>query len=158
MPTLRVRTIDIDLGWKQIKRNLMSLNNTSVSNGFPSGGKTSGRYSMEELASVAFENEFGTSTTPKRSFLRSSFDSNLQSTKEAIRKNIILLEKNVIGANSVLTNLGKFSVRQIKQKIRFGRFKKLSPITVRKKGHDVPLLETGQMFNSVQFKIKSFGR
>ncbi len=156
--TVTSRVEDRDLGWKAIKARIRSLNGRLVDNGFPEDGKTSGRYSMVQMADVAAKNEFGSGSAPARSFLRSSFDSGIKNTFRAIKKNVELVGRGTISAENAMQNLGKFSVRQIRKRIQFGRFTPLAPATIAKKGHSTPLLETGQMFETVQFKVGRFGR
>lgn len=163
MALIRTRAIveDRDLGMKAILRRIKSLNGFVVDNGFPENGKTTGRYNMAQLAGVAGVNEFGGNegnNPPARSFLRSSFDSGIRETKKSIKRNIAVLSEGKISRTKALSNMGKFQVRTIRKKIRFGRFAPLALATIAKKGHATPLLETGQLFDSVQFKVGRFGR
>lgn len=106
------------------------------------------------VATVGFYNEFGTSTIPERSFMRST-------TKEK-KKEIISLQKKLlkkIQAGEMKTEqalglLGSFVSGLISKKIVDIKKPENSPATIKKKKSSNPLIDTGQLKNSITWKVE----
>lgn len=140
--------------------NAESFANSYVLIGFQEGSVTTsqvkGRRRKEagkSMAQIAAENEFGTRTTPARPFMRTSFDENRE-----VLNNVITgeYEKILGGASTVkrsLNLIGRFGVELIKQKIRDIRFPPNSRRTIAIKKSSKPLIDFGQMIQSVQQKV-----
>ena len=151
----------IDLGLGDILRELNKADKSNTKVGYPAGGevksgtrKGSGRDPVDdisEIAEIAAFNEFGTATTPARSFVRSSFDENLQkinSLKARLYKRII---DGKITTRRALGIIGEAHLNQMKKKIRDIKEPANAPSTIRrKKGVNNPLIDTAQMLNSAQ--------
>ena len=92
-------------------------------------------------------------TIPERSFMRS--------TIQAKKKDIISLQKKLLkqivnGTMKVETGLGlvgEFMADAIKQKIVSLRTPANSAATIRKKGSSNPLIDTGQLKNSITYEV-----
>ena len=54
-------------------------------------------------------------------------------------------------AETVLKRVGALGVRLVQEKIVSGSFKPNAPSTIRKKGSDKPLIDTGRMRQSVKY-------
>jgi len=106
----------------------------------------------ETVASIGFKNEFGIGV-PERSFMRS--------TIQAKKKDIISLQKKLLkqivnGSMKVETGLGlvgEFMADAITQKIVAIRTPANSPITIKLKGSSNPLIDTGQLKNSITYEV-----
>lgn len=109
--------------------------------------------SGETVATIAQDHEFGTSGIPERSFIRST-------TKEK-RKDIValqakLLQKVQSGAISIeqaLGQIGSYTAGLISKKIVDIKSPRNSAQTIKEKGSSNPLVDTGQLKNSVTWEV-----
>lgn len=149
-----IRSVLRDRGWNQTVRELKALDGAVTIIGLPRNGTTSGRHSMNELIDVGAYNEFGSPKTnlPERSFIRSTVDEG----RVRIRKmQTMAVNRMFLPGASVrveLFKIGEAVKRMIQAKIVSGRFAPLSPKTVARKGHGLPLIETEQLVRSIQHK------
>lgn len=109
-----------------------------------------------DLVDIAMFNELGTVHIPSRPFLRDSVDAHgdeinsfLQSMKNQIVKGG--------SAEEVLKKIGVFQKGLVQQEIVSGNFAPNSEATIRKKGSDTPLIDTGTMRQSVNYVIQEKG-
>jgi hypothetical protein len=148
----RTIVIDKDLGWNKIQKGLFSLNNQTVKIGYWGQGDSP----KTNIAARAAIHEFGTKDRriPKRSFMRTSFD---EQNKELMKKTNKLTDKFLVSKSltgGFLKSIGLFMKEKIQDKIRNGDFKPLKPETIRKKGSSKPLIDKGQLVNSIDIKIE----
>ena len=143
--------IDRDLGYKKIMKDFRKLDGKSVVAGVlhnagkePNGAK---------LVDVATWNEYGTSRIPSRPFVRLAFEGNrgkLKQLSDNVAADIIARR----GYSTGLNNLGGQMVDDIKNVI--GDKSKLAPnapATIRKKGHDKPLIDKGKLKAGIDSRI-----
>lgn len=109
-----------------------------------------------DLVDIAMFNELGTVHIPSRPFLRDSVDANsdkinafLQSMKQEILKGG--------SAEDVLKKIGVFQKGLVQEEITKGNFAPNSEATIKRKGSDTPLIDTGRMRQSINFVIKEKG-
>lgn len=109
-----------------------------------------------DLVDIAMFNELGTVHIPSRPFLRDSVDANgdqinnfLQSMKKELLKGG--------SAEDVLKKIGVFQKGLVQEQIVKGDFAPNSEETVRRKGSDIPLVDTGRMRQSVNYVIQQKG-
>jgi len=105
------------------------------------------------VAEVATFNEFGTETIPERSFIRSTVDQNFNNYLERSRKlqsKVILQELSVKEALSVL---GESIQSDIIKTINAGVDPENDPKTIERKGSSTPLIDTGQLKQSIRYKV-----
>lgn len=90
---------------------------------------------------------------PERSFMRST----LREQKSAIRKMSKLLLKNVVNGKTTskiaLGEIGLYTADKISRKIVAIRTPENKSATVRRKGASNPLVATGQLKNSITYKV-----
>ena len=106
----------------------------------------------ETVASIGFKHEYGVGV-PERSFMRT--------TIQAKKRDIISLQKKllrqiIIGSMKVETGLGlvgEFMADAITQKIVAIRTPPNAPYTIKAKGSTNPLIDTGQMKNSITYEV-----
>lgn len=101
-----------------------------------------------QIAFVAACNEFGTSTIPSRPFFRNAIAEN----KKLWKKNLINIYKKE-GEKSFYL-IGIKIVSDIRKSILQLEIPPNAPSTIRRKGHDSPLIDTGQMLRSVDHEVK----
>ncbi len=66
-----------------------------------------------------------------------------------------LLKANDYDAAKTLAQVGEVVAGQLRQSIRDTNFPPLAESTIARKGFDKPLVETGHMFNSVDYEVKA---
>lgn len=165
----------VDRGWNNIR---YALKNGSTKVGFPyEGSPTQGEASnMSEIATIASFQEFGTKqivtprqsaylrsqgfpvkigseiVNPTRSFIRTAFDESLneiKSLRDKLYKNII---GGKIGVLEALKILGEFLTNKTKKKVHDITEPPLHWFTIDRKSSSKPLIDKGQMINSIQHK------
>ena len=136
---------------KKLKQNQVFI-------GYQAGHST---YDDEEgnaidMATIAMFNELGTSTSPPRPFLRMTVDENQQKINAMCEQQAKKIAKGGTAERS-LRELGVFGVSLVQEKIGNGSFTPNAPSTVKAKGSDKPLIDTGQLRQSVHYVIKGEG-
>lgn len=144
---------------------LRQLNHTEVFVGFQAGKGTAKKRTkgkIEEsgldILTVAVWNEFGTSRIPARPFISQTWEKG----RDKIMKFTQQVVKQVIDGKAdvkTATNmLGTKVKSMIQSTIRNGEFVPNAPSTVKKKGSDKPLIDTGTMRQSVTYEVRKGGR
>lgn len=164
------RVKDIDKGWKQFVRDMGRINGSYVKVGFPEGfdpgqpSKGDGNVrDASEILVIGATHEFGTDragknhnvTIPERSFLRSSFDEDKERNSRVIEKAYHSILSRRATVAQALGLVGLFVGGRVKKKLRDLRMPPLAPSTLRKRrgGSDNPLVDTGQLVNSIQHEV-----
>lgn len=105
------------------------------------------------LPEVAAYNEFGSSDTPARPFMRQSFENHQKELQAACdRVNQALAQGGT--AESALDELGVFLKGLVQEEIVEGGFEPNAPSTINKKGSEQPLIDTSHMRQSVNYVVK----
>lgn len=139
---------------KRFLKELRKLESLEVRVGFQAGQAT--YEDGADLAEVAAYNELGSSDTPARPFMRQSFENHeaeLQAACDAANK--VLTDGGT--AQQALQKIGVFAKGLVQQEIVDGGFAPNAESTVKKKGSDKPLIDSGLMRESVNFVIKGRG-
>lgn len=92
---------------------------------------------------------------PERSFIRSTFDENVDDWVEYLVDQVIELgmDDSGITARKIMESLGNRIQRSIVQKIRSIESPANSPITIARKGSSSPLEDTGHLIDAVRYKV-----
>ena len=160
-----------DFGWNRIQKELRLIDNSYTKIGFPENAnvkppikKVKGQKistSMSEIAQIAAFNEWGTEAgrskrsggsilnIPPRPFMSTSFDENLKginSLRNKLWDQIILGQ---ISTRKALKILGEYMTDKTKRKIKTLREPPNALSTIKKKKSSNPLIDKGQMINSV---------
>jgi hypothetical protein len=138
-----------DHGYSNIIKEVQRGGHTYTKVGFPLAGDLGDpptTSSMSEMITVAAVHEFGAPkrNVPERSFIRTTFDENVEEINERKR---IEYKKVLQGKQTVRVGIGRvgeFLTNKIKEKIRLG----LQPELKVREG--TPLWDTGQLLNTVQ--------
>lgn len=105
------------------------------------------------VAMIAAINEYGAPSRgqPPRPFFR-----NMINAKQGEWPNAIagLLRANDLDAEKALDQTGAAIAGQLRQSIKDLTSPPLAASTIRRKGFDKPLIDTGHMFNSVDHEVK----
>lgn len=105
------------------------------------------------IAKVARWNEFGTKAgIPQRPFMRRTM---MKHEKEWIETLKTIVQREIdkdknINIDKALKKFGEIVKGDIQETILKGGFVKNAPATVKKKGFDMPLVDTGIMISSIQ--------
>lgn len=166
MARSRVRVID--RGWNNIVQGVNSLSGGVVKVGFPTGGdikppnrRGSGHspyQNIPELSLIAFDLEYGTSKFDGWPFMRNAMDHNL---RPLTRLGIGVYRAVIAGRMSPDTALGLLGEKLVaftRRQIRNLRHPPNAPLTIALKKSDNPLIDTGQMVQSVQRHVVLGGR
>ncbi len=141
---------DRDLGFNQILRNLRELDGKTVKAGIlKNAGKEPNGTS---LVDVAIYNEFGTSRIPSRPFLRIATDKHKTTWLNESER---IVDKVLAKYNPNFSILGNEMVENIRDVI--GNKSLLAPnapSTIRKKGHDKPLIDKGKLKSSIAYEVE----
>ena len=115
----------------------------------------SGQYSEDGLrvVDVATFHEFGTKNIPERSFIRSNMKKNRKKYLALTAKMYSKMMKGEITPEKALALIGEVIQADIKKGIIEGIPPELSKETIKKKGSSTPLIDTGQMMNSIRYKV-----
>lgn len=108
------------------------------------------------LSEVAAYNEFGSSDTPARPFMKQSFEKRERELQAACNQVNISLS-NGDTAQHALNVLGVVAKGMVQEEIGSGDFAPNAPSTVRQKKSDQPLIDTGHMRQSVNYVIRKAG-
>lgn len=109
-----------------------------------------------DLVDIAMFNELGTVHIPSRPFLRDSVDAHTDQINAFLRSMSTEILKGG-SAENVLKKIGVFQKGLIQEEITKGDFAPNSEATIKRKGSDTPLIDTGRMRQSVNYVIKEKG-
>ena len=133
-------------------KQLDELKELQVRVGFQSG--QSAEKDGTDVCNIAMWNELGvpSKSIPSRPFLRQTCDKSGENIakfgEQAIRK-----VTQGGSADTALMQIGNYVKGQVQNEIASGDFAPNSPVTIRKKGSETPLIDTGTMRKSVSFHI-----
>lgn len=149
---------DIDYGYNKIKKELLKLKSKPfVKNGILEGPGSKLYEDGLKIVDVAKINEFGAVSSkgvviPSRPFLRQSFDKNKNTYIRIINKGYDDIYSGGKTVKSVLDRVGLQMETDTKKEIQAGEFKPNSPSTIKNKKSSRPLVDTGQLINSIVSK------
>jgi len=109
-----------------------------------------------DLVDIAMWNEFGTVNIPSRPFMRDSVDKHMAAINHMLTAQKDALLKGA-SAREILETAGLFQQDLIQTEIEQGDFVANADSTIRKKGSDKPLIDTGTMKDSVHYQIVKKG-
>lgn len=106
-----------------------------------------------DMCDIAAWNELGTEHSPARPFLRQTVENNESKINAfCAREARKMFEGGT--AEQCLDKIGVFMKGLVQKTIRDGEFEPNAASTIRKKGSDKPLIDTGRMRQSVNYHIK----
>ena len=150
MAVIEVSTKLTDMGIDKVLENVIELGGKQVKVGIQAG---SGSHDGVDILDIAIYNHFGTRNIPSRPFVSDCFDKNQGQISEA-KKRIVYRVMEGMPASTGLAQLGQWYQDVLKGHIRNGGWTPNAPATVKRKGSSRPLIDTGQLVNSVRWKIE----
>lgn len=138
---------------KKYFRELKKMADMEIQVGFQGDQKYEDGTSIAQVAAV---NEFGASDIPERPFMRQSFENHegeLQAACDAAQR----LVSSGGSAEQALQQIGVVAKGLVQDEIVNGGFAPNAESTIKKKGSEQPLIDTGTMRQSVNFVVKRRG-
>lgn len=111
----------------------------------------------EYIAVRALYNELGTSTIPARPFISSSSDERRNDWWDKFEQGLNKALYGTASPDAPFELSGLLAQRDIQNKIRDIKTPALSPVTVERKGSSNPLIDTGQMRQSIRYEVRKAG-
>lgn len=107
------------------------------------------------VAMIAAVHEFGSPSQgiPERSFLRVAVQRNRQKYVRLNRINLVKMLRGQATVDQALGQLGEMAKGDVQTEIRSGDFAPLKPATIKRKGSSRPLIDTGQMVQSIAWEL-----
>lgn len=107
------------------------------------------------VAMIAAVHEFGSPSQgiPERPFLRVAVQRNRQKYVRLNRINLVKMLRGQATAEQALGQLGEMAKGDVQTEIRSGVFTPLKEATKKRKGSSRPLIDTGQMVQSIAWEL-----
>lgn len=102
------------------------------------------------VAQVAYWNEYGTENIPPRPFFRKTIAENSSEWGKQVGQ---LLKANNYDADAALNKMGEHIKGQLTESILSYEDPPNAPSTIRKKGFNAPLRDTGTMARSIDYEV-----
>lgn len=151
---------DVDHGYAEFKKRWKEVGDLRVRVGVmgdtTKNARSDGPMTNVEIAAFM---EFGTSTIPARSFLRSTLDKNAQEYRQLARALLGQVMQRKTTARQALDLLGMKAAADVKRGITEGEGipPPLAASTIARKGSSRPLVDTGQLVASITWRVYSRG-
>lgn len=116
-----------------------------------------GQHDESEMttAEIGYVHEFGGGNSPERSFIRSTLHGNRKDILKRSKELLRVITRKTLTVEKALGLLGADVSDQISQKIVKLQDPPNNPETVKRKGSSNPLVDTGQLKNSITWKVGS---
>jgi len=148
---------DIDRGWKKHGLTLrrQALGGPHVLVGVQ-GPEATAAHAESELtvAEVASYHEFGRGNNPERSFIRETFDIKRLEMGMALRPLASQVVAGKMTARRALEIIGMKAQSDIQGRIEEGIDPPLKESTIKRKKSSKPLIDTGQLKNSITYEVR----
>lgn len=138
-------------------KRLAQLDGTEVEVGFFEEDRYGPENDNLPVATVAAYNEFGTIHNPQRPFMSDAFTDTMSQMKMSrlMRDVFSGALKNGMATKRLLNVLGRVTGELIEISIQqYAAVGGNSPATIKAKGKDTPLIDTGKMIESVRFHVR----
>lgn len=157
---------DIDIGFKKLIKELSNLGNLRIKVGVQgdeareaktfTDSQGNERKAKVDLVTVASANEFGTDDIPERSFLRSTMIKNERLNYQRLSEVKKLVAENKFDAEDLLKKVGLAVVADVQKTITEGGVPYVpnAEATIESKGSSSPLIDTGQLRQSITFALE----
>lgn len=149
---------DIDKGFQHLV-NRLQFDGQEVRVGITAASGSAaaqGEDSLKNLTvlDIAEFHEFGTGTIPERSFIRAWFDENRDLVRKQITNILQAVVKGKYTRDQALNILGLTWAAGMQKRMADRIPPELSPATIKAKGSDVPLIDTGQLRSAITYSVK----
>jgi hypothetical protein len=109
------------------------------------------------VALIAAVHEFGSPEKgiPERPFLRTTIQENREKYVQLNRRNLVAVLNGKMSVEQALGQLGEVAKGDVQAKIASGGFAPLKAATIKRKGSSKPLIDTGQMRQSIEWELSN---
>jgi len=107
------------------------------------------------VAEIGFYHEFGTVNTPERSFIRSTIEGQSKDIKKVISGQYKKVLDGSIDVSKGLGVVGAYTAGLIQEKFTNNDWTPNTSSTQAQKGSSKPLIDTGQLRQSISFKVNT---
>ena len=145
---------DTDYGFNAILENVKGLDG-SVKVGVLQGKGTESNGT--NLVDVAVYNEYGTERIPSRPFMRLAADNHGEEWQDTAAKLVSVVITGGITKQQVLEIIGNKAKGDIQSVIGSSQLDANALSTVKRKGSAAPLIDTGRLRSSIDFRIEGGG-
>lgn len=142
---------DIDKGYQAFKKEIERAKNTYVKVGVM---EAAGDYDAISVAEVAAINEYGTENNPERPFMRNAYQRNFDKLRFMVDKKYDDFLMARVSLFDALTAVGMFLQGEIQREIVNLKRPPNSPRTIELKGSSNPLIDSGQLRQSITYEIE----
>lgn len=139
----------IDHGFDNIIQQALKLDGKGVKVGIRRG---KGSHDGTDMLDIAVYNHFGTATIPARPFVSDCAEKNAGQIQEAQKRLVYRVYQGNLSADGALAQLGAWYVDVQKGHILHGGWTPNAPATIKRKGSNKPLVDTGQLVNTVDWE------
>lgn len=139
----------IDHGFDNIIRQALKLDGKGVKVGIRRG---KGSHDGTDMLDIAVYNHFGTASIPARPFVSDCAEKNAGQIQEAQKRLVYRVYQGGLSADGALAELGAWYVNVQKGHILHGGWTPNAPATIKRKGSNKPLVDTGQLVNTVDWE------
>lgn len=150
----------VDLGWLAILDQLALAEKAYVKVGFQMGSVTKNQRkgvrrqkAGQSMPEIAAKNEYGAPGVPARPFMSTAVDMNISLINDYIARQYDLLLKGKSTVDKSLGLIGQLMTGLIQKRIRAIVYPPNSPRTIAIKGSSKPLIDFGQMIQSVRYVV-----
>lgn len=145
---------DVDKGYKALMKRVLGASNLVLTVGIQDE-KATEPHAQSGLtnAELGTIHEFGAKNVPERSFIRATVDDKKQYV-DVIRQLALLVVDGKANVPQALGILGEKVVSDIRTKIENKIPPPLDKKTIARKGSSTPLIDTGQLKNSITWRVK----
>lgn len=157
MPRRRAKIIDKDRGWRRIKAELARAKAKPHVQVGIFGAQAAADHGGKPNIEIAAVHEFGTEHVPERTFLRGTVDAKHRDIRSMAKRLAAAVVAGSINHARALNLLGQFARGLMQKRISSGIPPPLKPATVARKGSAVPLIDTGQLRASLDWKVRARG-
>ena len=141
--------IDKDLGWDRIKREMAKAKGSCTKVGILAADAEEQYEDGTDLVTVAAVNEFGTDDIPERSYLRSATDEEMNKVNRIIAGELDKIHRGTSTVEQSLGRVGEYMASKVRQKIVAIQNPPNAPATIARKKSSSPLIDTGQLRQSI---------
>ena len=121
------------------------------------GFNRKGRFVRKEKSNFSTTHHVDAYTVniPARPFLRSAFDENVEEIDKFAKGKVMEVARRETSPEAALSKIGQEMQKIVQKKIRTGPFAPNAPSTKRKKKSSKPLIDKGNLRQSIRYEIKN---
>lgn len=148
-----VSTVTRDNGLFDRIRNTARRYSAKVEVGYFGNGQHTGKRPIT-LGNLARIHEHGTRHTPKRPFVAPALAKNRGKYLKLAGESFIPIVRGKKTTNQLWQLVGQEAVKDVQDYMVTATFTSLSPKTIKQKGSSKPLIDTGQLRQSITYRVK----